>query len=170
MQIKNIFLIGPMGAGKTTVGRQLSEQLRMEFLDSDQEIQRRTGVDIPTIFEFEGEEGFRAREQNMIDELTSREGVILATGGGAVLREENRQHLSSRGFVIYLYCTPDQQYERTYRDRNRPLLQTENPLEKLRNLLAERDPLYRQTADLVVSTEGRNTQSVVREIIKKAES
>ena len=142
----------------------------MEFHDSDQEIQRRTGVDIPTIFEFEGEEGFRAREQNMIDELTLREGIILATGGGAVLREENRQHLSSRGFVIYLHCTPDQQFERTYRDRNRPLLQTENPLNKLRDLMEVRDPLYRQTADMVVSTEGRNTQSVVREIIKKIES
>ena len=170
MQIKNLFLIGPMGAGKTTVGRQLSELLRMEFHDSDQEIQRRTGVDIPTIFEFEGEEGFRAREQNMIDELTMREGIILATGGGAVLREENRQHLSSRGFVIYLHCTPDQQFERTYRDRNRPLLQTEDPLDKLRGLMEVRDPLYRQTADMVVSTEGRNTQSVVREIIKKIES
>ena len=142
----------------------------MEFHDSDQEIQRRTGVDIPTIFEFEGEEGFRTREQNMIDELTMREGIILATGGGAVLREENRQHLSSRGFVIYLHCTPDQQFERTYRDRNRPLLQTENPLDKLRELMQVRDPLYRQTADMVVSTEGRNTQSVVREIIKKIES
>ena len=142
----------------------------MEFHDSDQEIQRRTGVDIPTIFEFEGEEGFRAREQNMIDELTLREGIILATGGGAVLREENRQHLSSRGFVIYLHCTPDQQFERTYRDRNRPLLQTESPLNKLRDLMEVRDPLYRQTADMVVSTEGRNTQSVVREIIKKIES
>lgn len=142
----------------------------MEFHDSDQEIQRRTGVDIPTIFEFEGEEGFRAREQNMIDELTMREGIILATGGGAVLREENRQHLSSRGFVIYLHCTPDQQFERTYRDRNRPLLQTEKPLDKLRDLMQVRDPLYRQTADMVVSTEGRNTQSVVREIIKKIES
>lgn len=170
MQIKNLFLIGPMGAGKTTVGRQLSELLRMEFHDSDQEIQRRTGVDIPTIFEFEGEEGFRTREQNMIDELTLREGIILATGGGAVLREENRQHLSSRGFVIYLHCTPDQQFERTYRDRNRPLLQTERPLDKLRDLMQVRDPLYRQTADMVVSTEGRNTQSVVREIIKKIES
>jgi shikimate kinase len=165
-----IFLIGPMGAGKTTIGKTLAKQLGLEFADSDLEVQARTGVDIPTIFEFEGEEGFRAREQNMIDELTLREGIILATGGGAVLREENRQHLSSRGFVIYLHCTPDQQFERTYRDRNRPLLQTESPLNKLRDLMEVRDPLYRQTADMVVSTEGRNTQSVVREIIKKIES
>jgi shikimate kinase len=159
-----------MGAGKTTVGRQLSDQLGLEFIDSDHEIQHRTGVDIPTIFEFEGEEGFRNREQNVIDELTQKEGVILATGGGAVLREVNRRHLSSRGYVIYLHCTPEQQYERTYRDRNRPLLQTDDPLAKLRGLLDQREPLYRQIADLVIVTEGRNTHSVVREITKKIES
>lgn len=167
MQIRNLFLIGPMGAGKTTVGRQLAEALRMEFLDSDQEIQLKTGVDIPTIFEFEGEEGFRNREQNMIDELTAREGIILATGGGAVLREPNRQFLASRGVVVYLHCTPEQQYERTFRDRNRPLLHTGDPLEKLFSLMQVREPLYRQTADMVVSTEGRNTQSVVREIMSR---
>lgn len=170
MQIKNLFLVGPMGAGKTTVGRQLSEQLGLEFIDSDHEIQHRTGVDIPTIFEFEGEEGFRNREQSVIDELTQKEGVILATGGGAVLREINRRHLSSRGYVIYLHCTAEQQYERTYRDRNRPLLQTDDPLAKLRGLLEQREPLYRQIADLVIVTEGRNTHSVVREITKKIES
>jgi shikimate kinase len=170
MQIKNLFLVGPMGAGKTTVGRQLSEQLALEFIDSDHEIQHRTGVDIPTIFEFEGEEGFRNREQNVIDELTQHDGVILATGGGVVLREINRKHLSSRGFVIYLHCTPEQQYERTYRDRNRPLLQTEDPLARLRGLLEQREPLYRQIADLVIVTEGRNTHSVVREIVNKIES
>jgi shikimate kinase len=170
MQINNLFLVGPMGAGKTTVGRQLSEQLALEFIDSDHEIQHRTGVDIPTIFEFEGEEGFRNREQNVIDELTQHDGVILATGGGVVLREINRKHLSSRGYVIYLHCTPEQQYERTYRDRNRPLLQTEDPLARLRGLLEQREPLYRQIADLVIVTEGRNTHSVVREIINKIES
>jgi shikimate kinase len=169
MSVNNLFLVGPMGAGKTTVGRQLSETLRMEFLDSDHEIQRRTGVDIPTIFEFEGEEGFRNREQAVIDELTAREGIILATGGGAILREVNRLHLSSRGFVVYLQCTPEQQFERTRRDKNRPLLQTENPLEKLKSLMRIRDPLYRQAADLVITTEGRNTQSVVREIVKSLE-
>ncbi len=170
MQIKNLFLVGPMGAGKTTVGRQLSEQLGLEFIDSDHEIQRRTGVDIPTIFEFEGEEGFRNREQSVIDELSQKEGVILATGGGAILRKANRRHLSSRGYVIYLHCTAEQQYERTYRDRNRPLLQTDDPLAKLRGLLLQREPLYRQIADLVIVTEGRNTHSVVREITKKIES
>jgi shikimate kinase len=155
-----------MGAGKTTVGRQLSETLRVDFIDSDHEIQRRTGVDIPTIFEFEGEEGFRNREQSVIAELTAREGIVLATGGGVVLREVNRQHLSSRGFVVYLLCTPEQQYDRTWRDKNRPLLQTEDPLEKLRSLMQVRDPLYRQPADLVISPEGKNTQAVVREIVK----
>lgn len=156
-----------MGAGKTTVGKQLSEALHLSFVDSDHEIQRRTGVDVPTIFEFEGEDGFRNREQTMIDELTARAGIVLATGGGAVLRDVNRQHLSSRGFVVYLQCTPEQQFERTHRDKNRPLLQTENPLEKLRSLMQERDPLYRKIADMVISTEGRNTNSVVREIFKR---
>lgn len=170
MTQQNLFLIGPMGAGKTTVGRQLSETLHMDFIDSDHEIQRRTGVDVPTIFEFEGEEGFRNREQSMIDELTARTGIILATGGGAVLREINRQHLSSRGMVVYLQCTPEQQYERTHRDKNRPLLQTENPLEKLRSLMRDRDPLYRKTADMIISTEGKNTNHVVREIVKRMKS
>jgi shikimate kinase len=156
-----------MGAGKTTVGRQLSEALHLEFVDSDHEIQRRTGVDVPTIFEFEGEDGFRNREQAIIDELTARAGIILATGGGVVLREINRKHLSSRGYVVYLQCTPEQQFERTYRDKNRPLLQTENPLERLRSLMQERDPLYRKTADMVVSSEGKNTSLVVREIVKR---
>jgi len=170
MSFHNIFLIGPMGAGKSTVGRQLSDALRAEFVDSDHEIQRRTGVDILTIFEFEGEEGFRNREQVVIDELTAREGIILATGGGAILRTENRQHLSSRGFVVYLQCSAQMQFERTRRDKSRPLLQTENPLEKLNSLLQVRDPLYRQTADIVISTEGSNTQSVVREIIRCLEA
>ena len=166
MSLYNLFLIGPMGAGKTTVGKQMSEALGIEFVDSDHEIQRRTGVDIPTIFEYEGEEGFRNREQAVIDELTTREGIILATGGGAVLRDENRRHLASRGFVVYLRCTPEQQHERTRRDKNRPLLQTDDPLEKLHSLMQVRDPLYRQTADMVISTEGKNTQSVAREIVK----
>jgi shikimate kinase len=170
MSSRNLFLIGPMGAGKTTVGRQLAEALQSEFIDSDHEIQRRTGVDIPTIFEFEGEEGFRNREQVVIEELTAREGIILATGGGAVLREANRQHLSTRGFVVYLQCTPEQQYERTRRDKTRPLLQAEDPLKKLCSLMQVREPLYRQVADLVVSTEGKNTQVVVREIVKRYRS
>lgn len=162
-----IFLIGPMGAGKTTVGKTLASQLGMTFADSDQEIQDRTGVDIPTIFEYEGEEGFRDREEQAIDDLTQLEKRVLATGGGAVLRPRNRQNLSARGIVIFLQCSPEQQYERTYRDRKRPLLQTEDPLERLRDLMAEREPLYRETADYVVSTEGRSAGAVAKEILER---
>jgi shikimate kinase len=160
-----IFLVGPMGAGKTTIGRQLAQSLGMTFADTDLEIQRRTGVDIPTIFEYEGEAGFRQREQQVIEDLTLIDNQVLATGGGAVMRPENRQHLSARGIVVYLECSPEQQYERTFRDRNRPLLQTADPLQKLRDLAAERDALYRATADYTVSSEGRGAQSVAGEII-----
>jgi shikimate kinase len=170
MRLTNIFLVGPMGAGKSTVGRQLAEALSLEFKDSDQEIQRRTGVDIPTIFEFEGEEGFRNRERQVIDELSGADGVVLATGGGSILSPDNRRDLAARGVVIYLQCSPEQQYARTSRDRNRPLLHTEDPLERLRGLMAERDPLYRQVADIVVSTERRGTASVVKEIRRRLES
>jgi shikimate kinase len=170
MRFQNIFLIGPMGAGKSTVGRQLAGALSFEFRDSDQEVQRRTGVDIPTIFEFEGEEGFRARERQVIEELIQGEGIVLATGGGAVLRADNRQGLAARGVVIYLHCSPEQQYARTSRDRKRPLLATEDPLERLRDLMTERDPIYRQVADMVVSTEKRGTASVVKEIRRRLEA
>jgi len=170
IRAQNIFLVGPMGAGKSTVGRQLAEALSYTFKDSDQEIQRRTGVDIPTIFEYEGEEGFRNRERQAIEDLVAGERIVLATGGGAILNAENRQNLTSRGVVIYLHCTPEQQYSRTSRDRNRPLLQTEDPLARLRELMEERDPLYRQVADLVVSTEKRGTASVVKEIRRRLES
>jgi shikimate kinase len=159
-----------MGAGKSTVGRQLAEALSFTFKDSDQEIQRRTGVDIPTIFEFEGEEGFRGRERQVIEDLVAEERIVLATGGGAVLDAENRQNLTSRGVVIYLQCTPEQQFSRTSRDRGRPLLQTEDPLQVLRDLMEERDPIYRQVADLVVSTEKRGTASVVKEILRRLQS
>jgi len=162
-----IFLIGPMGAGKTTIGRQLANQLGLEFIDSDQEIQARTGVDIPTIFEYEGEEGFRDREEVVIDDLTQIEQRVLATGGGAVVRPANRQNLSARGIVVYLECSPEQQYERTYRDRKRPLIQTEDPLASLKELMSEREPLYRETADYVVSTEGRSAAAVAREILER---
>ena len=161
-----IFLIGPMGAGKTTVGKTLASQLGMLFADSDQEIQDRTGVDIPTIFEYEGEEGFRDREQQAIDDLTQQDQRVIATGGGAVLRPKNRQNLSARGIVVYLECTPQQQYERTYRDRKRPLIQTEHPLARLQELFAEREPLYRETADYTVSTEGRSAAAVAKDILE----
>lgn len=165
-----IFLVGPMGAGKSTVGRQLAAQLRLEFVDADHEIQRRTGVDIPTIFEFEGESGFRERERAVIDDLTQRDGLVLATGGGAVLDADNRRHLGARGLVVYLSCSPEQQYERTVRDRSRPLLQTDDPLARLRELNALRDPLYREVADLTVSTERRSAASVAREIARQTDS
>ena len=169
-RLANVFLIGPMGSGKSTIGKQVAGLLGLEFEDSDHEIQRRTGVDIPTIFDFEGEEGFRRREKAVIDELTQREGLVLATGGGSILDPDNRTFLSSRGFVVYLHCTPDQQYERTIRDRNRPLLQTGDPLAKLRSLMEEREPLYRQTADFIVVTEKRSAASVAKEIVRKIQS
>lgn len=156
-----------MGAGKTTIGRQVAALLGLEFCDSDHELQSRTGVDITTIFDFEGEEGFRKREKVVIDDLTQQDGLVLATGGGAVLDADNRRNLSSRGFVVYLYCSPEQQYERTQRDRNRPLLQTEDPLQRLRELLEVRDPLYRQAADIVVTTENRGASTVAKEIVSR---
>ena len=156
-----------MGSGKSTIGRQLAAALGLDFRDSDHEIQRRTGVDIPTIFEFEGEAGFRARERAVIDELTTIDHQVLATGGGAILDAENRRALASRGIVVYLHCTPEQQHHRTAHDRNRPLLQTEDPLARLRELMAVRDPLYRETADLVVSTERRSAAAVAKEIVRR---
>lgn len=161
----SIVLVGPMGAGKSTIGRQLSNSLKKDFKDSDHEIVARTGASIPLIFEIEGEEGFRKREAAMIDELSQMGDIVLATGGGAVLREENRKHLKERGVVIYLYASVDQLFERTSRDRNRPLLQTENPRQKLEDLMEQRDPLYREVADIVVHTDDRSIRSVVKEIL-----
>jgi shikimate kinase len=164
---KNIFLIGPMGVGKSTIGRQLASLLRMEFNDTDHEIQRRTGVDIPTVFDFEGEDGFRRRERAVVDELTQGSGLVLATGGGVVLDQDNRRCLSGRGVVVYLSCSTEQQYRRTKQDRNRPLLQTEDPMSRLRELMEQREPLYLETADITVSTENRNASVVAREIVKR---
>lgn len=165
-----IFLVGPMGAGKTTIGRQLAQSLGLEFDDTDQEIQRRTGVDISTIFEYEGEDGFRRREMKAIAEMVEQDNVVLATGGGAVTQPENRRLLAARGYVVYLSCSPEQQFERTYKDKNRPLLQTEDPLEMLKSLNGEREPQYQEIADLVVSTEGRSAQAVVKEVVRHFES
>ena len=160
----SLFLTGPMGAGKSTIGRQLSKRLKRPFHDSDHEIEQRTGVDIPLIFELEGEAGFRKREAAVIDELTLLPDIILATGGGAILDPANRQHLGERGTVIYLHTSVDQQLRRTGRDRNRPLLQTDDPRGRLEELMAVREPLYRETADLVVDTDGKRVQDVVRQI------
>ena len=162
----NVFLVGPMGAGKSTIGRQLARELKHEFVDSDREIEQRTGVDIPFIFDMEGEAGFRRREARVIDELTRRPDIVLATGGGAVLDPANRRHLASRGTVIYLRASVDQQLARTARDKKRPLLQTEDPRARLQELFREREPLYRSVADIVVETDGRSVRDVVRELVR----
>jgi shikimate kinase len=164
---KNIFLVGPMGAGKSAVGRQLARTLHLSFMDSDDEIESRTGVDIAFIFEKEGEAGFRKREAAAIDDLTSIDGVVLATGGGAIIDPESRSRLGGRGFVVYLYTSPEQQLLRTNKGRERPLLENGDRREILESLLEERDPLYREIADLVVETDGRKVHSVAKEIIEK---
>ena len=164
---KNLFLVGPMGAGKSAVGRQIARLLHLEFYDSDDEIEARTGVDIPFIFEKEGEEGFRRREAAAIDDLTAREGIVLATGGGAVLDPGSRNLLGARGFVVYLYTTVDQQLTRTRKGRHRPLLETENPRQVLEDLMTVRDSLYREVADLVVETDGRKVKAVANEILER---
>ena len=161
--LPNIYLVGPMGAGKTTVGRYLAELLGRDFLDSDHEIERKTGATIPWIFEKEGELGFRSRETMAIDELTQRPSLVLATGGGAVTQAPNRQFLKQRGIVVYLYTPVEIQLQRTYRDKNRPLLQVENPEQKLRDLLKARDPLYREVAHHIIET----NQGAARDLAQK---
>ena len=162
---RNIFLVGPMGAGKSAVARHLARSLHLSFIDSDDEIEARTGVDIPFIFEKEGEEGFRKREAVIIEDLTANDGIVLATGGGAILNADNRKFLGGRGFVVYLYTTVEQQLRRTARGRERPLLENGDRREILESLLEIRDPLYREVADLVVETDGRKVHSVAEEII-----
>lgn len=162
---RSVFLVGPMGAGKTTIGRHLARTLRLEFIDSDHEIERRTGATIPWIFDIEGEAGFRRREQAVIDDLTMRAGIVLATGGGAVLDPANRRCLHERGTVVYLRATLDELLRRTARDRNRPLLQTDNPRAKLEALLQVREPLYREVAHIVIDTGSGSVASVVRRLV-----
>jgi shikimate kinase len=161
---RNIFLVGPMGSGKSAVGRQLARLLDVPFYDSDTEIEKRTGVDIPYIFEKEGEAGFRQREREAIEALTQLEPLVLATGGGAILLPENRVHLAERGCVVYLETSVDQQFNRVRHMRNRPLLNNVDATEKLTQLMAERTPLYLEIADLTVTTDGRKIQSVAEEI------
>jgi shikimate kinase len=156
----SVFLIGPMGAGKTAVGKALARLLDFEFMDSDAEIERRTGVDIPFIFEREGEAGFRLREREVIRDLTARPRVVLATGGGAILAPENRELLASRGFVVYLETSLERQLERTRHGRQRPLLDTPDRPARLAELMALREPLYRGTAAYTISTNGRRVPPV----------
>jgi shikimate kinase len=164
---QNLFLVGPMGAGKSAVGRQLARLLHLKFVDSDQEIESRTGVDIPFIFEKEGETGFRQREAKVIDDLSQKEGIVLATGGGAIIDPENRNHLGARGFVIYLHTSVDQQLSRTRKGRIRPLLENGDPRAVLESLMATREPLYREIADLTVETDGRKVHAVANEILDR---
>jgi shikimate kinase len=164
---KNIFLIGLMGTGKTTVGRQLSRKLKMDFYDSDRVIEERTGADIPLIFEKEGETGFRKREAAIIDEFTQKKNIILATGGGAVLDAQNRNHLVNRGTVFYLKSNLKTLIERTSKDKNRPLLHADESAEAiLKRLLDQRGPLYEDTADYIIETANNSIHGVIQAIIK----
>ncbi|OZB37142.1 MAG: shikimate kinase I [Halothiobacillus sp. 14-56-357] len=159
--MNNIILIGPMGAGKSTIGKMLAHSMNLPFYDSDKEIEHRTGATIPLIFEIEGEAGFRDREVAVIDELTQTSGWVLATGGGAILRPENRAVFAERGFVVYLHATVQQQAERTAMDTQRPLLQTKDRAGKLNELMTMREPLYRGVADLIIETAGKSPKVVV---------
>lgn len=162
----NIFLVGLMGAGKSTIGKQLARELGKQFRDSDSEIEKRTGVNIDVIFDIEGEQGFRQRETRILKELVEERGIVLATGGGAVLAPENRQLLSDNGLIIYLKASAEHLAGRVKLDRRRPLLQTGDKLAKIRELMTQRDPVYQQLADLVVETNNRSIPRVVREISK----
>lgn len=167
---KRITLVGPMGAGKTTIGRLLSKELALSFIDSDREIEVRAGAAISWIFDVEGEAGFRAREQSMIAEICERndnQGFVLATGGGAVLSEQTRQLLKKETTVIYLFASIEQLLERTLKDKNRPLLQVDNPRDVLANLMAIRDPLYQETSHLLVTTDERPPRFLVQHILEQ---
>ncbi|VAW62629.1 Shikimate kinase I [hydrothermal vent metagenome] len=164
---QNIFLIGPMGAGKTTMGRQIAKRLNMDFEDSDHAIEMHTGVDIPLIFEKEGEAGFRKRERVIIDELTKKKQLVLATGGGAVLEKENRQCLQNRGLVIYLHSDIKHLLNRVAHDKNRPLLQTDNPAATLKKIMEIREPLYRETADIIINTGQQSIRAVINVMLDK---
>ncbi|MBA3477385.1 MAG: shikimate kinase [Lautropia sp.] len=162
----SIFLIGMMGAGKSTVGVRLARRLDRAFLDVDRELEARLGVDIPTVFDLEGEEGFRRRESQLIQELAStQEGLVLATGGGAVLLPVNRQVLALHGLVVYLRATPADLWQRLRRDKHRPLLKAENPRQRVLDLVEQRDPLYMEIADHVVSTGRQPVDLAVESII-----
>lgn len=163
--MRNIILIGPMGAGKTTIGRILANRLDWQFHDSDREIEKRTGASIPLIFDIEGEAGFREREHDMLADLTAGRGMVLATGGGAVLRADNRELLRKNGLVVYLYTSVERQFERTQHDTQRPLLQNGDRRATLQRLMDERDPLYRETAHVVLETGGQTPRAMADRIL-----
>jgi shikimate kinase len=163
----NVFLVGPMGSGKSAVGRQLAARLGLRFVDSDEEIRARTGVDIPYIFEREGEAGFRVREAEILDVLTRQDGVLVATGGGAILDPRTRHRLRERGRVVYLRTSVDQQLARTRRSSHRPLIANDDPRGTLARLYEQRSPLYLEVAEVVVDTDGRKVRTVVDEICRQ---
>ncbi len=160
--VNNVYLIGPMGSGKTTIGQRVARRLGLEFFDCDQELEAQTGASVSLIFDVEGEEGFRDRETRMLEQLSQREGVLVATGGGAVLRERNRKLLRANGLVVYMRTSVDQQLRRLNRDRTRPLLQTGDRRGKLERLAARRDPLYEELADIVYVSQGRGLDATAR--------
>jgi len=164
---RSVFLIGMMGAGKTTVGRLLAHALGFEFIDADRELEARNGVLIRTIFSVEGEEGFRKREAALLDELSQRSGIVLATGGGAVLNADTRKRLKQRGLVVYLRASSDEIHRRTRNDRSRPLLQTADPRARIDELLAQRQPLYEETAHLTVQSAVANPRRLVRRLLEE---
>ena len=166
-QSGNLVLVGMMGSGKTTIGRTLARHLNKNFIDSDEEIVKRTGVTIPHIFDIEGEEGFRQRESNVIKELIAGENIVLATGGGAVINEMNRELLQANGIVIYLRASVQDLWMRTRHDRNRPLLQTKDPQQKLRELFEQRDPLYSNMSDIVIQSGKQSANSLTLHLIEK---
>jgi shikimate kinase len=167
MHAGNLYLVGMMGAGKSTIGRLLARRLKLRFFDCDLEIERRCGVKIPLIFEIEGEAGFRARESEVLAELSALQGIVLATGGGAVLSPQNRRRLAERGTVLYLRARPEDLYHRVRHDRNRPLLASGDPLRRLRELHAERDPLYASIADIVIDSGKQSVPALARELVSK---
>lgn len=164
---RNIFLVGPMGAGKSTIGRHLAQLLHLEFYDSDQEIENRTGADIAWVFDVEGEEGFRIREAKVIEDLSEKQGIVLATGGGSVQSKDVRNNLSARGIVVYLETTIDKQVARTQRDKRRPLLQVDEPRQVLEDLAEIRNPLYEEIADFIIKTDDQSAKVVASQIIDK---
>lgn len=165
-----VFLVGPMGAGKSTIGKMLASELGLDFIDIDKEIEDRCGADIAWIFDVEGEEGFRTRETNVLADLASRQGAVIATGGGIVMKEKNRDILQAKGTVVYLETSVEVQVERTSKDRKRPLLQNDNPAAVLQSLMSIRDPLYRSVSDVIVSTNLNSPRLVVKEITDAVQS